>query len=283
MPRTTWALIAAAALMTSACGGRSSNGDGADPVVRAEDPAVVLTNSQYPELPVDGLKSSYLLDTGEHLTHVLSFVDGLRLDEKAAVEGLRYFEQLRQEVRLEVQGEGAPLTYNVRPRNYPQRYVVIVPDGAPLPRWAGRPEEGRSFASTRPVNVDHAVTVIRIAAKPFLLGLGTPFESLPVAAQLDSVFLGGACARSASITTDEEAAYKYGANIHNQGEGVICNVETRQLAARQLKLSTAAMAELAAATRVPSPPARGPTLVAPTFDERRYSQLPTVGTIFSLD
>ena len=272
------ALLLAVALVAGACGGGSS-GDGPDPVAKAEDPAIVLTNSQYPELPVDGLEAKYLLDTGDHLTHVLSFVDGLSLDEKAAAEGLRHFEKFRQEVVLEVQGE-EPLTYNVRPRNYPQRYVVIVPDGSPLPRWAGRPEAERSFASTRPVNVDHAVTVIRVAAKPFLLG--APFETMPVATQLDAVFLGGACARSASITTDEAAAYKYGANIHNQGEGVICNAESRQLAARQLKMPAPAMAELAAATRIPPAPARGPTLVAPAFDERRYNQLPAVAPIFRL-
>ncbi len=182
MARRRCALLVTLAL-TAACGGGDTSGGDADPVTTAEDPAVVLTNSQYPELPVDGLKSKYLLDTGDHLTHVLSFVEGLRLDEKAAVEALRYFEKLRQEVMLGVEGE-APLTYNIRPRNYPKRYMVIVPDGAPLPRWAGRQEEGRSFASTRPVNVDHAVTVVRVAAKPFLLG--APFEALAPAAQLDS-------------------------------------------------------------------------------------------------
>lgn len=63
------------ALVAGACG-RSGPSPGADPVAAAEDPAAVLNNSQYPELAVEGLKSSYLLDTGEHLTHVLSFVDG---------------------------------------------------------------------------------------------------------------------------------------------------------------------------------------------------------------
>jgi hypothetical protein len=183
-------------------------------------------------------------------------------------------------VVLEVDGEASTLTYNVRPRNYPQRYVVIVPDGAPLPRWAGRPEEGRSFASTRPVNVDHAVTVIRLAAKPFVLG--APFETMAPATQLDSVFLGGACARSMSITTDEDAAYRYGANIHNQGEGVICGAETRLLAARQLRMAPSAAAEVAAVNRIPPPPARGPTLVAPAFDERRYAALPALTPIFAL-
>lgn len=273
------AVLVAVALLAGACGGGSGDA-GPDPVAKAEDPAAVLVNSQYPELPVDGLKTSYLLDTGQHLTHVLSFVDGLGMDEKAATEALRHFEQFRQEVVLGVEGEGASLTYNVRPRNYPQRYVVIVPDGAPLPRWAGRPEEGRSFASTRPVNVDHAVTVIRVGPKPFVLA--APFHEMPRATQLDTVFLHGACSRSASITTDEAAAYRYGANIHNQGEGVICAAESRQLAARQLKLSPPAMAEIAAATRVPPAPARGPVLALPAFDERRYAQLPTVGAIFSL-
>lgn len=272
------AVLLTIALLAGACGG-GSDGDGPDPVATAEDPARVLVNSQYPELPVDGLRTKYLLDTGEHLTHVLSFVDGLTLDEKAAVEALRHFETFRREIVLEVQGE-EPLTYNVRPRNYPQRYVVVVPDGSPLPRWAGRPEEGRSFSSTRPVNVDHAVTVIRVAAKPFLLG--APLEALPVAAQLDAVFFGGACARSTSITTDEAAAYKYGANIHNQGEGVICSAETRQLAARQQRMPASAMAELAAANRVPAAPARGAALAAPAFDERRYNSLPTLGPIFRL-
>jgi hypothetical protein len=271
------AVLLALALAAGACGGGGS--PGADPVATAEDPGVVLVNSQYPELAVDGLKAKYLLDTGEHLTHVLSFVEGLRVDEKAAIEALRYFEQLHGEVVLDVDGE-APLTYNVRPRNYPQRYVVIVPDGAPLPRWAGRPEEERSFASTRPVNVDHAVTVVRVAAKPFQLG--APFETLAPAAQLDSVFLAGACARSASITTDEDAAYKYGANIHNQGEGVICGAETRLLAARQLRMPAPAAAEMVTATRTPPPPARGPTLIGPAFDERRYAALPALNPIFTL-
>ena len=270
----------ALALATGACGG-SSGGAGPDPVAKAEEPATVLANSQYPELPVDGLKRSYLLDTGDHLTHVLSFVDGLSMDEKAGVAALRHFEQLRQEVSVDVEGdEAATLIYNVRPRNYPQRYVVIVPDGAPLPRWAGRPEEGRSFASTRPVNVDHAVTLIRVADKPF--ALGAPFDTMPRGTQLDTVFMNGACARSTSITTEEDAAYRYGANIHNQGEGVICAAESRQLAARQLDIAPSAMAEIAAANRVPPAPARGPSLAAPPFDERRYSQLPKVGPIFTL-
>lgn len=271
------AALVAVVLLAGACG---SGPAGPDPVAKAEDPAAVLVNAQYPELPVDGLKTSYLLDTGQHLTHVLSFVDGLRMDEKAAVEALRHFEAFRQEVVLGVEGEGSTLTYNVRPRNYPQRYVVIVPDGSPLPRWAGRQEEGRSFASTRPVNVDHAVTVIRLAPKPF--GLVAPFDALAPAAQLDSVFMAGACARSTAITTDEAAAYRYGANIHNQGEAVICADETRQLAGRQLKLPAAAMADVAAANRVAPAPARGPALAAPPFDERRYASLPAVGAIFSL-
>ena len=273
------AVIVAIALLAGACGG-SSGGVPSDPVAAAEDPAAVLANSQYPELAVDGLTTSYLLDTGEHLTHVLSFVEGLTLDEQAATAALRHFEQLRQEVGLEVQGETATLTYRVRPRNYPQRYVVIVPDGAPLPRWTGRQEEARSFASSRPVNVDHAVTVIRVADKPFVLG--PPFDAMPRATQLDSVFMNGACARSTSITTEEAAAYRYGANIHNQGEGVICAAETRQLAARQLKVAGPAMAEIAAANRVPPAPVLGPTLAGPPFDERRYSQLPQVGPIFTL-
>jgi hypothetical protein len=280
MRRAGGALLLAFAIVAGGCGGGGTSGGGGDPVARAEDPAVVLTNSQYTELPVDGLKRAWLLDTGEHLTHVLSFVDGLALDEKAATAALRWFEQLRREVGLEVQGEESTLTYNVRPRNYPQRYVVIVPDGAPLPRWAGRQEDGRSFAASRPVNVDHAVTVIRVAAKPF--ALPPPFDAMARATQLDSVFLGGACARSTSITTDEDAAYKYGANIHNQGEGVICGAETSQLAARQLGMAPAAMADIAAANRVPAPPARGPALATPAFDERRYSQLPDVGPIFTL-
>ncbi len=279
MRRAGRAALAAMAVLAGACGG-GNGADGPDPVAKAEEPSAVLANSQYPELPVDGLKTSYLLDTGQHLTHVLSFVDGLRIDEKAATQALRHFEAFREEVVVEVQGEDAQLTYNVRPRNYPQRYVVVVPDGAPLPRWAGRQEDGRSFASTRPVNVDHAVTVIRMAERPF--AVGPPFDALPAAVQLDYVFLVGACARSTSITTDEEAAYKYGANIHNQGEGVICSWESRQLAARQMDQSPSAMAELAAANRVSSGPPRGPILNAPLFDERRYSQLPRFGTIFRL-
>lgn len=279
MRRARRAVLAAVTMFAGACGGGSDAG-GPDPVAKAEDPAAVLVNSQYPELPVEGLRTSYLLDTGLHLTHVLSFVDGLRMDEKAATDALRHFEQFRQEVVLGVEGGEAPLTYNVRPRNYPQRYVVIVPDGAPLPRWAGRPEEGRSFASTRPVNVDHAVTVIRVGPKPFTLA--PPFDTLPPAGQLDSVFLNGACARSASITTEEAAAYRYGANIHNQGESVICAGESRLLTGRQLRLAPAAMAEIAAANRVPTAPARGPALSLPAFDERRYVQLPAVGAIFTL-
>lgn len=279
MHRNRRAVLVVAALLAGACGGGSDAG-GPDPVAQAEDPAAVLVNSQYPELPVEGLKTSYLLDTGLHLTHVLSFVDGLRMDEGSATDALRHFEQFRQEVVLGVEGEEAPLTYNVRPRNYPQRYVVIVPDGAPLPRWAGSREEGRSFASTRPVNIDHAVTVIRVGPKPF--NLAPPFDTLPPAGQLDSVFLNGACARSASITTDEAAAYRFGANIHNQGESVICAGESRLLTGRQLKLAPAAMAEIAAANRVPPAPARGPALALPAFDERRYVQLPTVGAIFTL-
>ncbi|MGI8982957.1 MAG: hypothetical protein ACR2HM_00210 [Acidimicrobiales bacterium] len=271
-------MLVALALVAGACGG--SGGGGPDPVAQAEEPAAVLANSQYPELAVDGLKASYLLDTGTHLTHVLSFVEGLRIDERAAADALRHFEQLRQEVILGVESDGSTLVYNVRPRNYPQRYVIIVPDGSPLPRWAGRPEEGRSFASTRPVNVDHAVTLIRIGAKPFRLA--PPFDEMAPAAQLDSVFLTTACARSAAITTDEAAAYRYGANIHNQGEGVICGAEGRLLAGRQVAMPATAMAEVSAANRVPPFPARGPALAAPAFDERRYSQLPAVGPIFSL-
>jgi len=281
MRPTGGAVLVAVAIIAGACGGGGSSDDGPDPVAKAEEPVAVLTNSQYPELPADGLKRSYLLDTGEHLTHVLSFVDGLSMDEKAAAGALRYFEQLRREVTLEVQGEeSTTLTYNLRPRNYPQRYVVIVPDGAPLPRWAGRPEEGRSFASTRPVNVDHAVTVIRVADKPFVLS--PPFDTMPRATQLDSVFMNGACARSASITTEADAAYRYGANIHNQGEGVICAAESRQLAGRQLGMAPSAMADIVAANRVPPAPARGPALAAPPFDERRYRRLPEVGPIFTL-
>lgn len=266
-------------VLAAACGG-SSGSKGADPVTLAEEPAVVLANSQYPELPVDALKTRYLLDTGEHLTQVLSFVDGLKLDEKAATDALRHFEQLRQQVGLVVQGEDTTLTYSVRPRNYPQRYVVIVPDGSPLPRWAGRPEEGRSFAATRPVNVDHAVTVIRVAPQPF--PAVAPFDALSPAGRLDLAFLGGACARSTAITTDEDAAYKYGAGIHNQGEGVICDAEIRQLAGRQMGLTAAAMAAIAEANRVPPPPPRAPALAAPPFDERRYAQLPMLGSIFRL-
>ena len=271
-----------ALVLAAACGGGASGGGRADPVAAAEEPAVVLTNSQYPELPVDGLKASWLLDTGDNLTHVLSFVEGLSLDARAATEALRHFEQLRQEVGLVVQGDDVTLTYHVRPRNFPQRYVVIVPDGAPLPRWVGRPEEGRSFASTRPVNLDHAVTVVRLAEKPF--AVGPPFDTSPAATQLDSVFMGGACARSSAITTEPDAAYRYGANIHNQGEGVICGRESRQLLGRQLGLSPSAMAEIEAANRISPAPGTGraPSFVAPPFDEARYDRLPRFGAIFTL-
>jgi hypothetical protein len=280
MGRSTQAAVVTLALLAGACGGGTGGGGTTDPVAVAEEPAAVLANAQYPELPVEGLKEAWLLDTGEHLTHVLSFVDGLRLDEEAATEALRHFEQLRQEVSLEVDGDGTTLTYVVRPRNFPQRYVVLVPDGAPLPRWAGPVEEGRSFVSSRPVNVDHAVTVIRLAEKPF--ALGPPFDTMPPAVQLDTVFLSGACARSMSITTDEDAAYRYGANIHNQGEAVICNAESRQLVARQLGMPAAAMGDVAAANRMPAASVRGARLLAPPFDERRYGRLPAFGPIFSL-
>ncbi|HEX2048012.1 MAG TPA: hypothetical protein VHF27_09615 [Acidimicrobiales bacterium] len=275
------AVVAVMLLVAGACGGGSSDPVAGDPVAAAEEPGVVLANSQYPELPVDGLEAKHLLDTGEHLTHVLSFVAGLRMDEKAATDALRHFERLRLEATLEVPADGTTLTYQVRPRNHPQRYVVIVPDGAPLPRWAGRPEEGRSFSSTRPVNVDHAVTLVRVAEKPF--HLGAPFDGLPPAAQLDTVFMTGACARSATITTDPDAAYRYGANIHNRGESVICAAESRQLAGRQLGMSAAAMAEVAAANRVTPGPGQGGTLplAAPPFDERRYTELPRIAPIFT--
>jgi hypothetical protein len=274
------AVVAVVLVVAAACGGASPKGG--DPVATAEEPAAVLANSQYPELPADALRNRWLVDTGEHLTHVLSFVDGLAIDEAAAADGLRYFEHLNEDVDLGVAGEEVTLTYRVRPRNYPQRYVVVVGDGAPLPRWAGRPEEGRSFAATRPVNVDHAVTVIRLAAKPF--ALGPPFESTPPAAQLDNVFLNAACARSTSIVTDADAAYRYGANIHNQGEAVICAIETRQLAGRQLAMPAATIADAAAATRVTPGPGqgRGPSLVSPPFDAARYNSLPKLRPIFSL-
>jgi len=269
-------------LVASACGsgGGSGTGGAGDPVATAEPPATVLVNSQYPQLDVGGLKRSWLVDSGEHLTHVLSFVDGLSIDEAKAADALRYFERLRVDIELEVPADAARLTYRVRPRNYPQRYVVIVPDGAPLPQWAGRPEAARSFTSTRPVNVDHAVTLIRVAEKPFVLG--APFEELPRAAQLDAVFFNAACARSTSITTDPDAAYTYGANIHNRGEGVICAAEGRQLAGRRLGMPASVAAEIAAANRFPPAPAQGPALAAPPFDESRYAQLPAIGVIFSL-
>ncbi len=105
---------------------------------------------------------------------------------------------------------------------------------------------------------------------------------MPLAAQLDTVFLSGACARSATITTDPDAAYRYGANIHNRGEGVICAAESRQLAGRQLGMTATAMAEMAAANRVTPGQGQAPALVAPPFDERRYAQLPKIDPIFTL-
>jgi hypothetical protein len=90
------------------------------------------------------------------------------------------------------------------------------------------------------------------------------------------------CARSTAITTDDDAAYKYGANIHNQGEGVICDAETRQLAGRQQGLAPSTMAGIAGANRVPPHAATAPALVAPPFDERRYVALPALGPIFAL-
>ena len=160
--------------------------------------------------------------------------------------------------------------------------MILVPDGAPLPQWAGRPEEARSFSATRPVNVDHAVTVIRLAEKPFTVG--APVDTMPRAAQLDAVFMSSACARSSAITTEPDAAYRYGANIHNQGEGVICSAESRLLIARQLGLSVAAVAEIESANRVtPSlGGGRAPSLQLPAFDERRYERLPRFGAIFTL-
>jgi|GEM_PF-4716936 hypothetical protein len=277
MPRAALALVL---LLAAACGDGPAGGP--DPVATAEAPAAVLANSQYPELPVDGLKASWLLDTGDHLTHVLSFVDGLGLDPRAATEALRHFEALRREVALEVPADGVTLTYHVRPRNFPQRYVIIVPDGSPLPQWAGRPEEGRSFAATRPVNLDHAVTLIRLAEKPF--APGAALDTMPRTAQLDAVFMSGTCARTATITTEADVAYRYGANIHNQGEGVICNAESRQLTARQLGLPATAVAEIEAANRVaPAPGAgRAPALALPPFDPSRYERLPRFGAIFTL-
>ena len=271
-------------LVTAACGGGGggSGGGGPDPVATAEEPGTVLANSQYPELAVDGLKRSWLIETGDNLTHVLSFVEGLGVDQRAASEALRHFEQLRQEVGLEVQGDGVTLTYHVRPRNFPQRYVVIVPDGAPLPRWAGRPEDGLSFASTRPVNLDHVVSVIRVAEKPF--SLAAPFDTMARAIQLDTVFMSAACARSSTITTEADLAYRYGANIHNQGEGVICASESRQLTGRQLGWSAVAMGEVESANRIsPAPGAgRAPALAMPPFDQARYNGLPRFGPIFTL-
>ena len=268
-------------LLLAGCGSGSAGG-GPDPVATAEDPAVVLANAQYPELAVDGLRTSWLLDTGDHLTHVLSFVDGLALDQRAATEALRHFEALRQEVRLDVPADGVTLTYHVRPRNFPQRYVVIVPDGAPHPQWAGRPEEARSFAATRPVHFDRVVTVIRLAEKPFVVG--PAFDTMPRATQLDAVFMSGACIRSSTITTEVDVAYRYGANIHNQGEGVICNAEARQLATRQRGLPVAAVAEIESANRLtPAPGAgRAPALALPAFDGDRYERLPRFGPIFTL-
>ena len=146
MPRARRAVLAVVALLAGACGGGSDSG-GPDPVAKAEDPGAVLVNSQYPELPVEGLQTSYLLDTGLHLTHVLSFVDGLRMDEKAATDALRHFEQFRREVVLGVEGEEATLTYNVRPRNYPSATWSSCPTGRRSP---GGPAARRKAARSPP-------------------------------------------------------------------------------------------------------------------------------------
>jgi len=57
MRRASGATLLALALVAGACGGRGSAGSDSDPVAMAEDPAAVLANSQYPELPVDGLRT----------------------------------------------------------------------------------------------------------------------------------------------------------------------------------------------------------------------------------
>ena len=78
-------VVALALVVATACGaGGSDTGQAGDPVAMAEEPATVLANAQYPQLDVGGLKRRWLIDSGEHLTHVLSFVDGLDVDERNA-------------------------------------------------------------------------------------------------------------------------------------------------------------------------------------------------------
>ena len=93
--------------------------------------------------------------------------------------------------------------------------------------------------------------------------------------------MASACARSTSITTDAGAAYRYSANIHNQGEGVICGAEASNLTGRRVGLSGPSAGAIAAANPVPVAPPRSPSLAAPTFDEAAYRSLPDFGPIFT--
>jgi hypothetical protein len=273
--------VVACALLLSACGGGAGGGASeGDPVAVEEDAAAILANSQYPELADRAPLARWSLDTGSGLTQVLSYVPGLSLDEIPAAAALAHFERWRADVDLEVVGEGRALPFRVRPRNSPRRYVIVVPDGAPLPAWAGRPVPGRSVTATRPVNIDQVVTLVRVAEEPF--ALWPPFADQPRAVQLDAVFIYSACVRSTRINTDNDLAYTYGAGIHNQGEGVICRAEARQLAARQLGLAAGEMATVADADRVVTPSQGGPSLAGPPFDAGHYERLPRFGPIFSL-
>lgn len=269
----------AAGVALAGCGGSGGADDPIAPVAGAVDPARVLENAQYPEIGADRLQSSSSLHTG-HTTVLLSYVPGLRVDVEAAEAALAHFETLQQQVDLPVGDGGPALAYTVRPRNVANRYVIVVPEGAPLPRWAGSVDPGRFYSGTRPVNVDHVATVIRLGQRA--TPLPAPFDAASPAAQLDLAFLSAACAASTTVATDGDAAYRYGANIHNAGEGVVCTAESRQLAARGLGIPADRGAELAGAAPATATVRGGVVLGPPPFDPARYARLPRIGPVFAL-
>ena len=276
------ALALAALLAGGSLGGCGSSGGDDDPIAPAEgavEPSRVLENAQYPEIGVDGLQRTVVLHTG-HTTVLLSYVPGLSVDVRAAEAALSHFETLQQQVDLPVGDGGPALTYAVRPRNIANRYVVVVPEGSPLPRWAGQVDPGRFFAATRPVNVDHVATVIRPGARAS--PLPAPFDTLPPPAQLDLAFLAAACAASTTVATDGDAAYRYGAGIHNAGEGLVCTAESRQLAARSLGIAADRYGAFAGASPATATVRGGVVLGPPPFDPPRYDRLPRIGPIFAL-
>lgn len=277
-------LAAGVAMAVAGCGSGGGGGTagGDDPIAPAEgavDPARVLENAQFPEIGVDGLQRTVVLHT-DHTTVLLSYVPGLAVEAGAAEAALAHFETLQRQVDLPVGDGGPALAYAVRPRNIANRYVVVVPEGSPLPRWAGQVDPGRFFAATRPVNVDHVATVIRLG--PRASPLPAPFDTVPAAAQLDLAFLAAACAASTTIATDGDAAYRYGANIHNVGEGLVCAAESRQLTARSLGIAADRYGELATAAPATATVRGGVTLGPAPFDPVRFAQLPRIGPIFAL-